>query len=50
MNRDYFLEEFVEQIEKLSKTSDKKDYVKDSCGSYLKHSHLDNLITELENL
>jgi hypothetical protein len=45
MNRD-FLEEFVEQIEELSKTCDKNDYVKDSCGSYLKHFYLDNLITE----
>ena len=51
MNRD-FLEEFVKQIEALSKTSDKKDYVedRDSCGSYLKHSYLDNLITETREL
>lgn len=45
-----FLEEFVEQIEVLSITSDKKDYVKDSSGSYLKYSYLDNLITETKKL
>ena len=40
------VENFVNQIEELSKASDKKDYVKDSCGTYLKSSYLDNLVSE----
>lgn len=45
-----FLEEFIKQIEELSKANDKKDYVRDSRGSYLKSSYLDNLITETREL
>ncbi|MGN6710517.1 hypothetical protein [Anaerocolumna jejuensis] len=45
-----FLEEFIKQIEELSEANDKKDYVRDSCGSYLMSSYLDNLITETREL
>ena len=44
------LEEFIKQIEELSKANDKKDYVRDSCGSYLKSSYLDDLVTETREL
>ena len=43
------LEEFIKQIEELSK-ADKKDYVRDSCESYLKSSYLDDLVTETREL
>jgi len=49
MNSDY-LEEFINQLKELMNVSNKKDYVQDGRGSYLKVIYLENLILEAKEL
>jgi hypothetical protein len=49
MNRD-FLDEFINQLEKIMEVSNKDEYVQDSKKSYLKIFYLENLIIEAKEL
>ena len=49
MNKEY-VEEFIDQIEKIMKVSGEEEYVQDEAGVYLKIPYLKNLILEARRL
>jgi len=49
MNKE-FVEMFINQIEDLMRASDKKEYVQDEAGMYLKVPYLEHLISEAREL
>lgn len=49
MNKEY-VEEFIDQIEKLMKVSGEEEYVQDEAGLYLKVPYLKDLILEARRL
>ena len=49
MDKEY-VEEFIDQIEKLMKVSGEEEYVQDEAGVYLKVPYLKNLILEARRL